>query len=91
MKRCPSCNALLDPPKMTPAQLVASLKLVQKSRPPIFWWPDEELQRLEAFLQPGDVIACFYAFSVEVLRASGETVEFARHDNGHNGNGRAAQ
>jgi hypothetical protein len=81
MKRCPNCNTLLVPPRMTPAQLVAALKLVQRNKPTIFHWPDSELARLESFLEPGDEITEIYCYSLVIVRASGDTVEFARHDN----------
>ena len=81
MKRCPHCQGLLDRPRMTPKQVVAALRLVQLNHPPIYHWPDAELQRLEQFLQPGDEIDAIFACSVRVVRAAGgPAVEFARRD-----------
>jgi hypothetical protein len=81
MKRCPHCNGSLVSPRMTPKQVVAALRLVQLNHPPIYHWPDAELQRLEQFLQPGDEIDAIFACSVRVVRAAGgPAVEFARRD-----------
>ncbi len=81
MKRCPHCNGSLVSPRMTPTQLVAALRLVQLNKPPIFHWPDSELQRLEQFLQPGDEIEAIFACSVRIIRAAGgPAVEFTRRD-----------
>jgi hypothetical protein len=66
---------------MTPKQVVAALRLVQLNHPPIYHWPDSELQRLEEFLEPGDEIDAIFACSVRIVRAAGgPAVEFARRD-----------
>jgi hypothetical protein len=81
MKRCPNCNFALEAPKLTPAVIVAGLRLMQQSHSPLWHWPDPELKRLEKFLKPGDELAAIYAYSVRIMRATGEVESFERQDN----------
>jgi hypothetical protein len=79
-KRCPHCNGLLDAPKLTPEQTVAALKLVQRNRPPIYHWSDSDLDRLRLSLEPGDELSEIFAYSIKILKATGEVTEFVRRD-----------
>ena len=72
---CWRCGASLVPP--SPAEWRAIVRDIQLARPPIFFWPEEDLERLEHELVQGDFVVAIYA-SMVVARHPGGT-EFKVH------------
>ncbi len=76
---CWRCGAAGTPPP--PSAQIAVHRQIQEGRPPVFAWTWEELQRLEAQMEFGDIILNMSIQSAEVKRvADGSIYTFWRTD-----------
>ena len=70
-RRCWRCGSPPTPP--SPAQQVASIRVIQLGQPPAFQWAESELARLETRMEsePGCFVSMVRIDSVELVRIDG--------------------
>ncbi len=77
-KCCWKCGASAVPP--SPAEQIASMRMIQRCQPENFSWNDSELARLENRMNPGDFLILIRADSVEAQRPDGSRYSHFRND-----------
>ena len=79
-RRCWRCGSPPTPP--SPAQQVASIRVIQLGQPPAFQWAESELARLETRMEsePGCFVSMVRIDSVELVRIDGSKFIHFRTD-----------